>query len=292
VSAQIAAFFDLDGTLVPLPSLERRFFRVLRQRREIPLKNYFHWLREALKLLPLGISTIAHANKMYLRGVETFDENCMENRAGSLVHKGGRPSRIRADQAEGQASTPPRRNARLPVPRFFEDGIERVVCHAMLGHDIVIVSGTLEPLARAAARALEAELAARGFATKIRVCATKLEESQGRWTGRILGEAMFGKAKARAVKKVAEEMGLDLSQSWAYGDSAADRWMLQAVGHPTAVNPTLRLARVARKRDWPVLLWREERNRTQGQDEGQKEETKHAEEPAHETVLQRAERPA
>jgi HAD superfamily phosphoserine phosphatase-like hydrolase len=292
VSAQIAAFFDLDGTLVPLPSLERRFFQILRHRREIALKSYFSWLREAWKLLPRGISPVTHANKMYLRGVKSFDENCTENRAGSLVHKGGRPSRIRADQAEGQASTPPRRNPRLPVPCFFEDGMERVVCHAMLGHDIVIVSGTLEPLARAAARALEVELAARRFAKKIRVCATSLEDIEGRWTGRILGEAMFGEAKARAVRKVAEEMGLDLSQCWAYGDGVADRWMLQAVGHPAAVNPTLRLARVARERDWPVLLWREERNRTQGQDEGKKEETKHVEEPAHETVLQRAERPA
>jgi HAD superfamily phosphoserine phosphatase-like hydrolase len=292
MSAQIAAFFDLDGTLMPLPSLERRFFRVLRHRREIPLKNYFHWLREALELLPLGINAITHANKVYLRGVEMFDESGTENRGGSLVRKSGRPSRFRADQAEGQASTLPRRNPRLPVPRFIEDGVERVVCHAMLGHAIVIVSGTLEPLANAASRALEAELAARGFATKIRVCATRLEEDEGRWTGRIVGEAMFGEAKTRAVRKVAEEMGLDLSQSWAYGDSAADRWMMQAVGHPTAVNPTLRLARFARERDWPVLLWREERNRTQGQYEHKNEETKHAEEPAHKSVLRHAERTA
>src|SRR5947208_13652124 len=51
-SARIAAFFDLDGTLMPLPSLERRFFRMLRKRHEIPLKNYFLWLGEALQLLP------------------------------------------------------------------------------------------------------------------------------------------------------------------------------------------------------------------------------------------------
>src|SRR5437879_6068329 len=49
-SARIAAFFDLDGTLMPLPSLERRFFRMLRKRHEIPLKNYFLWLGEALRV--------------------------------------------------------------------------------------------------------------------------------------------------------------------------------------------------------------------------------------------------
>ena len=38
---RIAAFFDLDGTLIPWPSLEQRFFRMLSCRREIPLQSYF-----------------------------------------------------------------------------------------------------------------------------------------------------------------------------------------------------------------------------------------------------------
>ena len=73
MSIKVAAFFDLDGTLTPLPSLERRLFRMLRDRREIPLKNYFLWLREALELWPHGMSRVAQANKMYLRGVKSFD---------------------------------------------------------------------------------------------------------------------------------------------------------------------------------------------------------------------------
>ena len=292
MSGLIAAFFDLDGTLIPRPSLERRFFRTLRDRREIPLKNYFHWLREALELLPLGISAITHANKMYLRGAQGLDENSTENRTGSPVHKSGRPSRIRADQAERQASILPRRTPRLPVPRFFEDGVERVLCHAMFGHAIVIVSGTLEPLANAAARALEAEIAARGFAAEIRVCATKLEEIEGRWTGRILGEAMFGEAKARAVKRVADEMRLDLSQCWAYGDSSADRWMLATVGHPTAVNPTQGLGRIARKHDWPALRWTGEIELPQRHREHRVEKMSGIEASTNDSALQQAGRRA
>jgi len=293
MSAQIAAFFDLDGTLVPLPSLERRFFRMLRHHREITLKSYFFWLREAWKLLPLEASAMTHANKMYLRGVQSFDESSTENCIGSLVHKSGSPSRLRASRAEGQASTLPRSKSRSPVPRFFADGVERVVCHAMLGHTIVIVSGTLEPLANAAARAMEVETAARGFATKIRVYATRLEDINGRWTGQILGEAMFGEEKARAVTRVAEEKGLDLSQCWAYGDSAADQFMLAAVGHPVAVNATMTLGQVARKRDWAVLRWSEEKSLALGQhDEHREEEAKHGGKSAHESELHRAERPA
>ena len=253
MSARVAAFFDLDGTLLPLPSLEQRFFRMLRYRREIPPANYFLWCREALKLLPHGICRVMHANKMYLRGVRSFVGSGAGNQIDALAHKSGHPSQLRASEEEGRSSMPPRHNPRWPVPHLFEDGVERVVWHAMQGHAIVIVSGTLEPLANAAARALETELAVRGVALGIRVCATKLEEKDGNWTGRILGEPMFGKAKARAIFTLAGEMSLSLSQSWAYGDSEQDRWMFASVGNPAAVNPTPRLARIAREQGWPVL---------------------------------------
>jgi len=49
-SGGVAAFFDLDGTLLALPSLERRFFRMLRYRRAIAAKNYLLWLAEAVRL--------------------------------------------------------------------------------------------------------------------------------------------------------------------------------------------------------------------------------------------------
>lgn len=266
MSGCVGAFFDLDGTLVPLPSLERRFFRALSNRGEIPLSNYFGWWREFLRLILGGIGAVAHVNKMYLRGVRSFEESGAENQIDSRAHKSGQTG-------EGQASAPPRRTPRRLVPHFFEDGAERLAWHAMQGHALVIVSGTLEPLASAAARALETELAERGIVAGIRVLATKLEESEGRWTGRIVGEAMFGEAKARAVLKLAEEMSLDLSRSWTYGDSAQDHSMLAAVGNPSAVNPTAKLARIARKRGWPVLHWRGERSSTQRHGEqGDKQE--------------------
>jgi phosphoserine phosphatase len=251
--ARVAAFFDLDGTLMPRPSMERRLFRVLRCRREIPPRNYFSWLREALKLLPRGVGAVKQANKMYLEGVHSLDECGAGSRRDFPAHQGGH-------QAEGQALALPRRNPRLPVPCFFEEAVERVTCHAMLGHAIVIVSGTLAPLAALAAGALEMEIAARGFARKIRVCATRLEERKGQWTGRIVGEAMFGQAKARAVAALAHQLHLDLKQCWAYGDSANDRGMLEAVGKPVTVNPTWKLARIALKRDWPMLRWRGKRD--------------------------------
>ena len=290
---RIAAFFDSDGTLIPLPSMERRFFRILQYRQEILLMNYFLWMSEALRLLPRGISALVHANKMYLRGVQGFGDCELENRSENFstprifgesdaedsrvlsAHASGHPEMLplklgasRGSQAGGQASAAPpkrsRRNPRLPVPLFFERGVERVAWHATLGHAIVLVSGTLEVLASAVACELEATLAARGIATKIRVCATKVEERGGKFTGHIAGEAMFGKVKARAVRALAREMRLDLDQCYAYGDSKKDESMLECVGNPVALNPSPGLARIACERDWPVLNWDEERELTQG----------------------------
>jgi HAD superfamily hydrolase (TIGR01490 family) len=267
-SGVIAAFFDLDGTLVALPSLERTFFRVLRYRKEISARNYFLWMKEALRLIPRGMGAILHSNRMYLRGVRILDE--CDGRGGNVSswHKDGH-------QAKGQASAPPRCHPRQPVPRFFAQALERVTWHARQGHKIVFLSGTIEPLARGVARTLEVELAARGITLTIRVLATRLEEGDGRWTGRILGEAVAGEAKARAAKRLAEELRLDLDRCYAYGDTLNDMELLAAVGNPAAVNPSKKLASLALSQGWTMLPWKEKEKLTQkrgGREEVTKEE--------------------
>jgi len=255
-SGGIAAFFDLDGTLVTLPSLESRLFRTLRYRREIRAKNYLFWLREALRLMLRGINAILHADKMYLRGLKVLDERGEGDGEVSSWHKDGH-------QAGGQASAPPRRSPRLPVPTFFAQAIEAVAWHAKQGHEIVLISGTLEPLARGAARAMEAALATRGIAVTARVIATRLEEKDDKFTGNILGDAMFGEAKARAAKRLAGEMRLDLGRCYAYGDSLNDRSLMALMGRPAVVNPSNDFARIAHTRGWPVLSWEGEESSTQ-----------------------------
>lgn len=255
-SGGAGAFFDLDGTLMAGTSMERRFFRMLRFRREIGAGNYWCWLLEAVRLWPRGIRVMLQANKMYLRGVQSF---------GRRGGRGG-DDRLGHDKAQhpgGHGVVSPHLEARMPVTTFFAEALERVAWHAKEGHAIVLMSGTLEVLAEEAARGLEADLAERGLSTRIRVCATRLEEKDGKWTGKILGEAMFGEAKARAARRLAVEMRLDLGQCFAYGDSGADAWLLTAVGRAFAVNPSKGLARMARTHGWPILDWEEKDNLTQ-----------------------------
>jgi HAD superfamily phosphoserine phosphatase-like hydrolase len=255
----VAAFFDLDGTLMPTPSLEKRYFAVLRYQRLIGIKNYFLWLREAARLAPRGINQILHENKMYLWGVRVDEESGGMGISARLGVEDEGEGKV---QGNGGKKRERRRQARVPVP-LFPEAVERVAWHAERGHLIVIVSGTLEILAERAAREVEAELGARGLVCTVRVCATRLEQSDGRWTGRTAGEAMFGEAKARAIRRVAAEEDLDLRRCFAYGDSSSDRWMLEAVGKPVAVNPSNDLARIGRRNDWVVLRWEKEKAFTQ-----------------------------
>lgn len=123
----------------------------------------------------------------------------------------------------------------------------------MRGHRLFIVSGTLAPLARVVARRLSALVS-----VEIGLCATELEVAPGAariWNGRIRGEHLSGGAKLRAGTELAARYGIDLARSYAYGDSAGDLQMLEGVGNAVVVNPTRRLAHVARKRGWQICAW-------------------------------------
>jgi HAD superfamily hydrolase (TIGR01490 family) len=226
---RMAAFFDVDGTLIPEPSLERRLFRAVRQSGAIPLVNYFLWAQEALRLLPHGIAAMVNGNKRYWSGV-------------------------RCDQVLQQ----------MELIVFFEEGIERAAWHARQGHKIVLVTGMPEPLAQMVGRAIECELEARGVGGELLVCATRMEERDGMWTGRLQGEAMYGEEKSRVVKRVAQGHRIDLRSSHAYGNSLLDRPMLAAVGHAHVVNPGRDLAAVANECNWEIWHWHLERCMGQG----------------------------
>ena len=221
---RVAAFFDIDGTLVPDPPLEGRMFQNLRRGGGIPAMNYARWAVEALKLLPRGLTAIAQGNKAYLQSLRV--EQVLE--------------------------------AIAPIA-FFQEGVARMEWHARQGHEIALVSGMVKPVAWLAAMALECELEARGVAKEILVCATRLEERNGAFTGRVIGDANYGEAKSKAMSVLAKTMQIELRESHAYGNTLHDLPMLGAAGRAHAVNPGRELARVANQRDWPIWHWHQEK---------------------------------
>ena len=224
----VAAIFDIDGTLVQPPSLERRFLSFLRWR------GIFRWshftrcaaplVREAWRAILAGewagMEYLTAGCKIYLAGVPV---RTMDIWLGWLV-----------------------RNPIKIIPKTMQ----RIEWHARQGHRIILLSGALAPIATAVARLLP---------VPVHVCATELEIENSRFTGCLRGEAIAGPGKARALLRLAAEFSLDLQRSYAYGDSLSDRWMLERVGNPFVVQCTERfswtLANMARQRKWPVLRW-------------------------------------
>jgi len=219
---KIAAFFDLDGTLIPPPSLERRFLRYLVWRDDLGVANFARWLVRFLLRAPFGSSSAIDGNKAHLAGIS---ESTVREWAGWLD---------------------------CYPTEFLPVALDRLAWHKTQGHQIFVVSGTLEPLART--------FLANNLSVPLIVCATQLESCGGTWTGRTIGEAICGPAKAAKIRQLAACYGLDLARSYAYGDRFADRWMLETVGHPAVVNPSPALRCLARLRYWPVFTWCDPRN--------------------------------
>ena len=77
----------------------------------------------------------------------------------------------------------------------------------------------------------------------------------GVYTGELDGPFCYGSGKVEAIREIARWERYDLAQCYAYSDSASDLPMLEAVGHPVAVNPDSRLERVAGSRGWPIVVF-------------------------------------
>jgi len=227
----IAAFFDLDGTVLPEPSLERRYLQYLAWRGESPRTG---WLRAALRMVPLALR--AH------RSWETRDAGEAEWAVLTANNK--------AYLAGVPCETLPRFCSWLeqyPLP-LLPDARRRMAWHIAQGHAVCLVTGSPAPLAEAVARQIH---------PTVEVLATKLEAASDHWTGNTLGPAMAGITKSRAIAQLAAARRWHLLNCFAYGNSWADRWMLGRVGHAVAVNPSRKLENLARKYGWPIARWNE-----------------------------------
>ena len=129
-------------------------------------------------------------------------------------------------------------------PIVYDEAVSLIEEHRALGRDVVIVSTSGAEVVGPIGEMLGAD----------DVIATQLEIVDGKYTGTIEYYA-YAEEKARAIRALADERGYDLEGSFAYSDSVTDVPMLEAVGHPYAVNPDKELRRIAADRGWPILVF-------------------------------------
>jgi HAD superfamily hydrolase (TIGR01490 family) len=130
-------------------------------------------------------------------------------------------------------------------PYVYQEAVDLMALHRAEGRKIFIVSSSPEEVVRP----LAAHFGVSG------VIATRPRIEGGRYTGE-LEFYCYGESKAAAIRSLAERLGVDLAGSYAYTDSITDLPMLEAVGHPVAVNPDRELRKEAETRGWDVRDFR------------------------------------
>jgi HAD superfamily hydrolase (TIGR01490 family) len=213
-----AAFFDLDKTLIEGSSA-------------------FHFGRAAYRAGMVSrrqLASDAWANLKFRlngstdAGTDELRERILESIAGQRVVD---LARMGPDVLAGI------------LPLLYREVLAEAYAHQDAGRPAYIVTAASQELAEVLAHVLVLD-GGIGMRSEVR---------DGVYTGRAVGPFTYREGKAEAIRQLAAEEGIDLSESYAYSDSESDLPMMRAVGHPVAVNPDRVLERVAREEGWRIM---------------------------------------
>jgi HAD superfamily hydrolase (TIGR01490 family) len=129
------------------------------------------------------------------------------------------------------------------LPRLHPAAMAALAGHMAKGDRVVIMSAALEPIVQV-------------FAARLGVpdyVGTGCEIVNGVYSGRLSGSNPHAEEKVRFALAFITESGADPADCWAYADHGTDIALLEAVGHPVAVNPRPEMRQAAERAGWPVL---------------------------------------
>ena len=214
-----AAFFDVDNTISRGSSMFL-FGKAAFQRKFFSRRDFwnFAW----------------HQARFIARGETAKTMNEIKDRALGL---------IAGHKVEELASLTEMVYDDYIVPKLWPETVRLAQEHIKAGREVWLITATPIEIAEV-------------MATKLGLTGglgTLVERKDGILTGKLVGKPLHGKAKYKAMKKLAEDRNISLRRSFAYSDSHNDLPMLTHVGHPVAVNPDKVLKTHARAAGWKIL---------------------------------------
>lgn len=214
-----AAFFDVDNTLIR-GSSSFLFGKAAFERKFFSRKDFwnFAW----------------HQFRFIWRGESAKTLTSIKDRALGL---------IAGHKAEELAALTETVYNDYICPKLWPETVRLAKEHIAAGREVWLVTATPQEIAEVMAKRL-------GLTGGL---GTIVERKDGILTGQLVGEALHGKAKRKAVKHLAKERRISLKKSFAYSDSHNDLPMLSAVGNPVCVNPDAILRIHAKAADWKIL---------------------------------------
>jgi len=211
------AIFDIDGTLTR-GSTEPRFWRYLFARRRQGPRQILAYVWFLMRFLPRYGARVAKKDKAYLTGLTKAEV-----------------AALAADFVSSEV-----------LPRLYMPALQRLQQHVRRGDTVALLSGTLEPIARALADELGVQ----------HVVATECAEDADRYLTSPPLVHPFAAEKLGLAEALAARLGTELRLAFAYADSIHDLTLLEAVGSPVAVRPDAKLLRAARANAWEIIAGR------------------------------------
>jgi len=211
----VAAIFDFDGTVIAGYSATA-FIREQIRRGDISARDFVEIMSAmtSFGLGNLGFSGMMAVTAQFMGGIE---EQAYQEVGEELYRK---------------------QIARLIYP----ESRALVDAHLAKGHTVAIISS---------ATPYQVEPAAADLGIDHVLC-THLEIKNGKFTGSVVSPTCFGQGKVDAAETLAKAQGANLDNSFFYSDSQDDLQLLERIGKPRALNPSSKLTRIARDRNWPI----------------------------------------
>lgn len=217
---QIAAFFDMDQTLVAGNSsliYVQRAIAADRAGISDLFKSVYYYLLYRLNRLSVDAVLKPTLQSICGQSEADFSDFCREIARKELV------------------------------PRISKQAKDALYWHQQQGHRCVLLT---------AATGYMGDPLAESLGMDASLC-TRLQVKDGIFTGHLDASGLcYGEGKVDAAQAWANAENVDLHQSFFYTDSASDLPMLGAVGVPVVVNPDWKLKRFAQRRGWLVCLWK------------------------------------
>ena len=222
MGSSVGAYFDLDGTIITCSS-EGELAKRIYNSKSIFKKPILlsRWLLSSSFRLITGYSFYdAVRNRQYLAGTSWDSITKLSN-----------------EIAESHLSQ-----------HISSSALEQIEWHKSQGHRLVMVTATLWPLAKPIAEKLGFD---EFYASDVPLTADNLVI--GTEKGKQIPRR---KGKIEVVISDAEKNGINLSESWGYGNSKADTYFMELCGNPITINPTKPMKKFSTKNNWDIKYWK------------------------------------
>ncbi len=133
------------------------------------------------------------------------------------------------------------------VHRITPQARDKIEWHRAQGHRLVLVTATIAPMAEAMGEVLGMDTVyGCGPANRTGI----LSGSERGWS------VPRRKGKVPIIQLDAQENGHDLAACYGYGNTMADSWFMRITGHPVAINSKGAFKQFAQEQNWEMHDWK------------------------------------